>query len=126
MNLLEQAKKDLRFTLEDINNGFGTEFQFNDGTKIESIICNVSDIGFFLDTNTMAGVSSRQVEITCCIETLKNKGFAYPSKNWILSYINTNNEEFYFSIKQIRPDRTLGIYNLVLEIMKIDKIPIKE
>ncbi|AEM22140.1 hypothetical protein Bint_1521 [Brachyspira intermedia PWS/A] len=47
MNLLEQAKKDLRFTLEDINNGFGTEFQFNDGTKIEPIICNVSDIGFF-------------------------------------------------------------------------------
>ena len=59
MNLLEQAKKDLRFTLEDINNGFGTELQFNDGTKIEPIICNVSDIGFFLDTNTMAGVSSR-------------------------------------------------------------------
>lgn len=119
MNLLKQAEEDLKFTLEDKENGFGVEFEFVDEENElkENINCNCSDIGLLLDITSGATVSSRQVEITARIKTLKELGFAYPTNSWQVKYSNVNNEEFYFAIKEIRPDRTLGVYNFVLELM---------
>ncbi|WP_432631795.1 hypothetical protein [Brachyspira sp.] len=128
MNLLKQAEEDLKFTLEDKENGFGVEFEFIDEANElkENINCNCSDIGLLLDITSGATVSSRQVEITARIKTLKELGFGYPTNSWQVKYSNVNNEEFYFAIKEIRPDRTLGVYNFVLELLHKEKEEEKE
>lgn len=123
MNILEQAEADLQFTLEDKENGFGVEFEFTDEENElkESVICNCSDIGMLIDINAGAAVSSRQVEINARIKTLKELGFDYPKNSWQVKYSNVNNEVFTFAIKEIRPDRTLGVYNFLLELIKTEK-----
>lgn len=119
MNILHQAEEDLTFTLEDKENGFAVEFEFIDKANNlnERINCNCSDIGLLIDITSGATVSARQVEITARIKTLKELGFNYPSNSWQVKYKNVNNGEFCFSIKEVRPDRTLGVYNFVLELL---------
>ena len=119
MNLIQQAEEDLKFTLEDKEDGFGVEFIFIDeeNNLYESVNCSCSDIGLLIDMTSGATVSSRQVEITARIKTLEELNFGYPKNSWQVKYNNVNNEEFYFAIKEIRPDRTLGVYNFVLELI---------
>jgi hypothetical protein len=121
MNILQQAEEDLAFTLEDKENGFGVEFTFEADNLSEKINCNCSDIGLLLDLSSGATVSSRQVEIAARIKTLNSLNFGYPKNSWLVKYRNVNNEEFCFAIKEIRPDRTLGVYNFVLELIKTEK-----
>jgi hypothetical protein len=122
MNLVAQAEQDLTFTLEDKNNGFGIELTFFDGRVDEDdapisnkIICQTTDIGYFIDPQTGCGVAGRQVELTCRISRLDNLGYSYPKKNWIIEYKDTNNNTYNLSIQQVRPDRKLGVYNLLVE-----------
>lgn len=128
MNLIQQAEEDLKFTLEDKDNGFGVEFEFVDEENelSESINCNCSDIGLLLDLSSATAVSTRQVEITARIKTLKELNFGYPKNSWQVKYKNVNNEVFYFAIKEIRPDRTLGVYNFVLELLHKESEELQE
>jgi hypothetical protein len=122
MNLIQQAELDLAFTLEDKTNGFGVELSFFDGSLDDDddpierkIVCQTTDIGYFLDPQAGIGIAGRQVEITCRISTLDNFNMTYPKKSWTIGYVDTNDKTWVLSIQQVRPDRKLGVYNLVLE-----------
>ena len=123
MNLIEQAESDLSFTLEDADNGFGVALTLIDG-QANSYPVNVqtTDIGFFIDPQTGVGVAGRQVEITVRISTLTGLGGGYPSKNkddpWIGLYTDTNGNQYNVKVMQNRPDRKIGVYNLLLEAYK--------
>lgn len=115
MNLNEIAEQDLEFTLEDTDSGFGVDLIFYDSESNEvEISCSTTDISYFIDPQTGAGVSSRQVEISCRIKTMTDNDVT-PAVNDEVLYIDTIGVEFKSCIKQIMPDRKLGIYKLILE-----------
>jgi type V secretory pathway adhesin AidA len=119
MNLVKQAETDLNFTLEDKDTGFGIALTFKD-EQLNTYDVNVqtTDIGFFIDPLTGQGVDARQVEVSVRISTLNSQGAGYPNKNWTVEYTDTNNKTWTMSIFKVRPDRKLGIYNLLLEVNK--------
>jgi len=119
MNIVEQAEKDLSFTLEDINNGFGVALTFIDGELNEyPVAVQTTDVGFFIDPQTGVGVAGRQVEITVRIKTLTDLGAGYPSKSWTALYTDTNGNAWKLKVQQPRPDRKLGVYNIIMEAYK--------
>lgn len=115
MNLVQQAESDLEFTLEDEENGFGVALTFYDsfGKSVE-INCQTTDISYFIDPETGQGVSSRTVEISGRITTFENNSIT-PAKGDIVRYYDTAGNELKSSIKQIMPDRKIGIYKIILE-----------
>lgn len=119
MNLVAQAEADLSFTLEDIDNGFGLALQFKDTSgDFQTVNCQSTDIGFFVDPSTGAAVAGRQVEVTSRITTFGTLNIPYPTKNTFVKYITTKGDQSNMKVQQVRPDRKLGIYNLVLEVLK--------
>lgn len=119
MNLIEQAEKDLEFTLEDSGNGFGIDLIFYDGELNEyPLTVQTTDIGFFIDPQSGVGIAGRQIEVTLRISSLELLGGGLPNKPWKADYIDTNGKTWKMSIQQNRPDRKLGIYNLLLEAFK--------
>lgn len=119
MNLVQQAERDLSFTLEDIDNGFGVELiLIDDEQNRYYLACQTTDIGFFTDPQTGVAVAGRQVEISFRISSLVAQGGTYPRKSWTVNYIDTNANEWKMKIQEDRPDRKIGIYNLLLEVKK--------
>lgn len=121
MNLNLQAEKDLEFTLEDSKYGFGILLNFYDNDLNEfPLIAQTTDIGFFIDPQSGVGVAGRQVEVSIRINSLELLGGGYPCKkdNWTVGYVDTNNKTWKTKIQQNRPDRKIGIYNLLLEAYK--------
>lgn len=119
MNLSEQAETDLEFTLEDSITGFGIALILNDGTKDYPLNCQTTDIGFFIDPETGIGVTGRTTEITARISTLTGLGGGIPAKSWTGQYIDTNGNIWNFGIQQNRSDRKLGVYNILIEGLKL-------
>jgi hypothetical protein len=115
MNLSILSEQDLQYTLEDVENGPGVNLIFYDETETEvEIPCQTTDIGFFIDPNTGMGVAGRQVEISCRISTVNDKNVII-EKDRKLKYYDTAGVEYKAIIKHVRPDRKLGIYNMLLE-----------
>lgn len=120
MNLSEQAELDLEFTLEDNINGFGIALVIYDELNNDySLNAQTTDIGFFIDPQTGIGVAGRQVEITIRISTLTNQGAGIPEKDWKVEYTGTNKNLWNAYVQQVKPDRKLGIYNIILEARKV-------
>ena len=117
MNILEQAEADLSETLEDIDNGFGVALVLNDGANDYSIAGQCADIGYFMDPETGIGVAGRTVEITVRISTLTGLGGGEPAKSWTCQYTDVRGVTYSARVKIVRPDRTLGVYNIVIEGM---------
>lgn len=116
MNLNTLAESDLEHTLEDKENGGGVSLFFLDEIQIEvEIICQTTDIGFFIDPDTGMGVSGRQVEVSCRISTVNEKNVVI-EKNSLVKYYDTLENEYRMRMKHIRPDRKIGLYNLLLEV----------
>jgi len=118
MNLNEIAESDLVFTLEDNETGFGVSLTFYNSVGLpKTISCNTTDISYFIDPETGEGVESRTVEITGRITTFENNDVS-PAKGSIVKYYDTQGTEYKSSIRQIMPDRKLGIYKIILEARK--------
>lgn len=119
MNLNVIAESDLSFTLEDSINGFGVTLIFIDG-ELNRYQLNTQtlDIGFFIDPQTGVAVAGRQIEITMRISTLNTLGGGYPGKSWSVEYIDTNGQTWNLKVIENRPDRKLGVYNMLLESLK--------
>ena len=116
MNLNTLAESDLEYTLEDKETGWGVSLFFLDETETEiEIICQTTDIRFFLDPDTGMGVSSRQVEVSCRISTVNEKNVII-EKSALVKYYDTLENEYRMRTKHIRPDRKIGIYNILLEV----------
>jgi len=115
MNLNEIAESDLGFTLEDVENGFGVNLTFLDSLgQLVVIACQTTDISYFVDPETGQGVESRTVEISGRITTFENNNVSI-MKGSIVKYYDTEGNEYISSIRQIMPDRKLGIYKIILE-----------
>jgi len=115
MNLNELAESDLEHTLEDAEAGFGVSLIFYDDLQNEvEINCQTTDINFFIDPDTGMGVSGRTVEIACRISTIENNNITIQKGSIVLFY-DTAGNEYKSNVKIIRPDRKLGVYNLLLE-----------
>jgi hypothetical protein len=119
MNLVTQAEADLSFTLEDKDNGFGVAITLIDElANSYEVNAQTTDVGFFIDPTTGEGVAGRQVTITVRISTLSDLGGGYPTKQWTALYTDTNGNAWTLKVQQNRPDRKLGVYNIIMEAFK--------
>lgn len=118
MNLNELAESDLQFTIEDSENGFGVALKFLDseGEEVE-IVCSTTDIGFFIDPQTGEGVQGRTVKVNGRIATFESKNVEV-KKDAIVKYYDTLKNEYKACVKQVTPDRKLGVQELLLEARK--------
>ncbi len=119
MNLVEQAEADLEFTLEDSENGFGVALNFYDtgGNPVE-VICQTTDISFFIDPDTGAGVSSRTTEVTARLSTLRLKNVSDPNKGTKIAYLTTAGISFASKVQEAFYDRKIGVVQMKLEALK--------
>ena len=119
MNLIEQAEKDLSFTLEDSENGFGVVLQFQNNVKsYVDITCQTTDIGFFQDMDTGEGVLGRTVECVFRLSTMILKNIPYPTKSTICKYITTGGVSSDLKVQGIIPDRKIGVIKVTFEAVK--------
>ncbi|MDD2778237.1 MAG: hypothetical protein PHS93_07945 [Candidatus Omnitrophica bacterium] len=115
MNLNTIAEADLLFTLEDTANGFGVDLTFLDSEGEEQTVsCSTTDISYFIDPQTGEGVSSRQVEITARMSTLTALDITVV-KGSIVQHYDTAGNKYKSCVKELRPDRKLGVLNMLLE-----------
>lgn len=115
MNLNDIAESDLDFTLEDTETGFGVDLIFLDSECEEKTIsCQTTDISYFIEPETGQGVESRTIEITGRIKTFENNNVS-PVKGAIVKYYDTNNNLYKSCIRQVMPDRKIGILKIILE-----------
>lgn len=118
MNLNKLAESDLSITLEDTETGFSVSLTFYNSFGLPVVInCGTTDISYFVDPETGQGVQSRTVEITGRITTFENNSITL-SKGDIVKYYDTAGNEYKFCIRQIMPDRKLGVYKIILESRK--------
>jgi hypothetical protein len=115
MNILTLAESDLASTLEDVDNGFGVNISLIEDDNIFPVVASVSDVGYFIDPQTGVGVCGRTCEITIRISSLLKLSLDPPDENWICQYTDKSGDTWKSSIVQVRPDRTLGVYNISLE-----------
>ena len=119
MNLIEQAEADLEMTLEDVDNGFGVALYFFDSQGLDKQInCQTTDIGFFIDMNTGAGVVGRQIEITARLSTLKNNDIPSIDRSTFIKYITTDNIEYKLKVVSPMYDRKIGLVRMMVEVSK--------
>jgi len=124
MNLLEQAEKDLSFTVEDKDNGFGISIIIvnKNGTRYGEngeLIAKTQDIGFFIDPGSDVGVQDRTVWIDLRLSTLKTLGVNIPKTKdgWKIIYTDKQGDTWNFAIELAAPDRTLGLLKLHLKFL---------
>jgi len=115
MNLNDIAESDLDFTLEDTETGFGVDLIFLDSENEEiTIPCQTTDISYFIEPETGQGIESRTIEIIGRIKTFENNDVS-PAKGAIVKYYDTNSNLYKSCIRQVMPDRKIGILKIILE-----------
>lgn len=115
MNMIEQARNDLEFTLEDQENGFALSFEFkNESDEWIEIPVKTTDISYFMDLGTGTAIDARTAEITASMATLAVKNIPTVTKNTIIRTL-ANGEYFLYKIARIHPDRLLNVYLFGLE-----------
>ena len=116
MNILEQAESDLSFVLEDSKTGFGVDIVLKDNVGgVFPVVGQTNDIGFFIDPQSGVGVAGRNVNVTVRISTLTGLGGGIPTKKWIVEYTGKDGNTYKSRVQQVKPDRHLGVYNMILE-----------
>ncbi len=115
MNLNEIAESDLSFTLEDATSGFGVSLIFKNNSDEEvTIVCQTTDIGYFVDPESGQGIISRTVDISGRISTFTSNNVTVV-KGSIVKYYDTNGIEYKTAVVQVLPDRKLGVLKMFLE-----------
>lgn len=119
MNIITQAESDLSFILEDSENGFGVVLSFLDNSnELKPVTCQTTDIGYFVDMNTGAAVTSRTVECTARISTLRELNIPEITNLTLITYTTTNGVSY--KLRVIKPfyDRKLGVIRMTTELVK--------
>ena len=119
MNIVEQAEKDLSFTLEDKDNGFAVDAILTDPNNVSyTIKAQTTDIGFFIDPGAGVGIRGRNVEIVFRLSTLLAQGATLPiKKNWKFQFVNVNIETWDFAVELIDVDRKLGVVKMIVGLL---------
>ena len=126
MNLRDQAERDLAITLEDAEYGYGIEaIVTNPAGDSATLNIQSGDINLLLDTDTGVSVSNREAHAAVRIKSLTEAGLgiprAKPKQNenpWISEFSDPNGNIRKFTVAESRPDRTLGLITVVLELLK--------
>lgn len=124
MALRELAERHLGAILEDTAFGFGWPVTLvsPDGIKSFGLIGFSTDISQVLDPDTGQLVNGRQASVTLRISSLFAQGFTLPkgvaeqsSKPWLVIFDDINGRTHTFKIRQVDPDRALGVVVCFLE-----------
>lgn len=127
MNLREIAERDLEITLEDDEKGFGIPATVTDPAGTSAILkVQAGDIHLVLDPGTDAEVNTRVAHISLRIKSLENAGLGLPraepdtDKNpWLFEFADANGHIRKFTVSDVKPDRTLGLVTVILELIKV-------
>lgn len=125
MNLREIAEADLSLTLEDAERGFGFSCTITDPDGNSGVLSVQSgDIHLLMDVETDIPLSVRLVHVSVRIQSLINAGLGIPkavsdeAKNpWLFVFEDILGTSRQFTVNESRPDRTLGIVTLMLELI---------
>ena len=125
MNLVEQAEKDLGFTLEDKSTGFGIAIVLIDksGTRYgenDELIVQSTDIGFGIDPQTGVLMEGGTAEINLRLSTLLTvTSGVLPEKGWKaeITNVKTDNQLFTFELRDKFVDRKIGIFKMALTLV---------
>lgn len=127
MNLREQARADLSFTLKDDVNGFGRAVVLidPDGQQIE-LVGQTGDIGLVIDPDTGTAISGRTAHISIGVDDINAaitagqiSGFPRgisdeTSKPWICRFDDLEGATYTFKLINTFPDRTLGLLTCLI------------
>lgn len=118
MNLVQQIESDLAFTLEDTDTGFGVVVQFKDEKRQwVDIVCQSTDIAYFMDLNTGVAVNARTIEIVARQKTLSEAHVSLDADS-LAQYTSTLGDSYTLKVQRKDPDRKMGIVKLTLEVVK--------
>ncbi|MDR2509248.1 MAG: hypothetical protein LBC77_01235 [Spirochaetaceae bacterium] len=113
MGLREQAESDLALTLEDPS--VGSPFVLIDPTGTEyTVVGTVGDIGLLIAPESGERIRSRSIVCSCRIKTLEGLGANVPGRGWRARITDLQGNTLGAYVEGNDPDRTLGIYNLVI------------
>ena len=132
MNLREQARADLSFTLKDDVNGFGRAVVLIDpaGNEVE-LIGQTGDIGLVIDPDTGTAVSGRTAHIAIGIDDINTaisegqiSGFPRgindeSQKPWLCRFDDLEGATYRFKLVNTFPDRTLGILTCLIGAYRV-------
>jgi len=126
-NLREIAADDLKFILEDGEMGFGVNCNITNPAGVTEIFqVQSGDVHLLLDLATAASVSVRTAHVSITLATLKEKNFEIPKREpdenknpWIFEFPDAVGISRKFTVVEARPDRTLGIITIILELLKV-------
>ena len=126
MNLRGQAELDLGLTMEDDVNGFGMSATITNPTGTSAALkIQSGDVHLLFDPETGVSVSNRTAHASIRIASLTAASLgiprAQPNQNanpWLFEFQDANGNSRKFTVQEARPDRTLGIVTVILEIMK--------
>jgi len=127
MNLIEQAEKDLSFTMEDKNSGFGFSVVLISPDLIrygdnQDLIANKTDIGFFIEPGTDVGERGRQIEVCLRISTLINLGAGIPDRSgWTIEIENINEDKWVLEILEAPVDRQIGLVKCFCGVVDVSE-----
>ena len=106
-------------TLEDTEFGFGVALFFKDDQDADiQINCQTTDIGFFIDMNTGAGVVARTAEITTRLSTLKTNNIPDIDRNVFIKYFDPAGNEYKMKVTEPMYDRKIGLVRMAVEVSK--------
>lgn len=126
MNLREQAENDLKMTLEDDDFGFAFEATVTNPAGVSAVLkIQSGDVHLLFEPESDIFVAERTAHASMRISSLTAAGLGLPqaepdeNKNpWIIEFPDANDVLRKFTVAEARPDRTLGIVTVILQLIK--------
>jgi hypothetical protein len=114
MNLREQAESDLGWILENTGEAGSPFVLINPDGAEYNVVGMVGDIGLSISPETGERIRSRSIVCSCRIKTLSALGAGQPGRGWKARFTDLEGNTVNAFVQGNDPDRTLGIYNLVI------------
>jgi hypothetical protein len=124
MNVREMANEDLKFIMENTGEA-GSAFVLIDPNGNEyNVVGVVGDIGLSISPETGERIRSRSIVCSCRIKTLSALTAGMPGRGWKARISDLDGNTVNAFVQGNDPDRTLGIYNLVIGLDFTDETPV--
>ena len=126
MSLRDQAEKDLGFILEDSDKGFAVEATITNPAGVSAVLKIQSGDAYLLfEPEGDILVTDRTAHASIRISSLTAAGLGIPRKEpdetknpWTVEFSDANGVSRKFSVSEPRPDRTLGLVTIILQLIK--------
>lgn len=125
MNLRVRAEQDLSRVLED-SKAFGCSVTVTNPENVTATLTGqTGDIHLLFDPETGIPISNRTIHLSLRISSLQAAGLGIPravlsedENPWSFQFEDVNQISRKFTVSESRPDRTLGIVTVILELLK--------